>query len=169
MNLLNRGLKEKRASAGVRALASRLAPFGGSNITSGIAYTLPAGLLGGSLSLAALQGLHLPKEMIVPFIDTGVLAGGLTGKLIKDYRTRSIARSLSPREAQEVLRLRPGMGTEELVAGGIYGSSPILERIPAFSQGLSGRDQLLNAAFSGSELYTNRAVMRELQRKAGLR
>jgi hypothetical protein len=158
---------EKRASAGARALASRLAPFGGSNITSGAAYVVPSSLLGGGV--AALYGTHLPLDLFAPFVRSGVDMGGLVGKLVKDHRTRSIARSLSPGEAREVLRLRPGMGTEELVAGGIYGSVPILERIPAFSQGSSGISQLANAAFSGSELYTNRAVMRELQRKAGLR
>jgi hypothetical protein len=85
--------------------------------------------------------------------------GGFMGKALKDSKTRKLVNTLTPDEARQVLSINPQLGMEELGVGGGYLVAPHLnERLP-------GKMMLPMAL---SEIITNRAVARELRRKAAM-
>jgi len=127
-----------------RAAASRLAPLGLSNFTTGALYRVPAyaaGELIGNLAGEGYWGGH---------------AGDMVAKLFKDYKTRELAGKLTRSEARKVLDAIPDYGFQ------MFGSTAA----PLGYSILHGN--MPDGVSAISNLTTDRIVRRKLMERAGL-
>jgi hypothetical protein len=109
---------EKRANTSRAAmLADRLSPFGAGYaeasvkpIVKGLGYGALGGLAGalalGNPEAIGLSGRALPWPIGLKMVLASSMLGGTVGKLVKDHRTRSILKSVTPEEAREILKIQ---------------------------------------------------------------
>jgi hypothetical protein len=109
---------EKRANASRAAmLADRLSPFGAGYaeasfkpIVKGLGYGALGGLAGalalGNPEAIGLSSKALPWPIGLKMALGSTLIGGTVGKLVKDHRTRSLLKSVTPEEAREILKIQ---------------------------------------------------------------
>lgn len=149
---------DKVGNMGTKALISRLSPTGSKNIAAGLGHAAVGSGAGALLTpfaamLAKGPGAVKGDLFNDLFIGGGIL-GALGGKLIKDKKTRDIARSLNKAQSRAVLKGIGGADRE--IAGGVLSSvSPLLigAKGPSLGMGIS-------------EAYTNRAVKNILKGKS---